>query len=276
MLFSLLQEHTTLFSFSVAFLGLIIGSFLNVVIVRIPHMVLEVFESDPPSFNLLWPASHCPKCQVTIHWFDNIPILSFIWLKGQCRHCQQKISPRYPFVEALTAILSYIVALHFGPTLYTAWSLMLVWALIALAMIDFEHTILPDNITLPFLWVGLFANTFDVFTSAKEAILGAIIGYLSLWIIFWVFKLLTRKEGMGYGDFKLLALLGAWLGWQALPLIILVASFLGSVVGISLILLKKKDRNSAVPFGPFLAIAGYSVLLLFPHLNTFYFKLFAL
>lgn len=273
----MLQEYTSIFLLGIIFLGLIIGSFLNVVIVRVPRMVLDPIDGDNmQSFNLLWPCSHCPNCQTPILWFDNIPLFSYLWLKGQCRNCHQKISVRYPFVEVFTAITSVIVAYHFGLSLHTLWALILVWSLIALAIIDFEHTILPDSITLPFLWIGLFINTFETFTTANYAILGAIVGYLSLWTIYWVFKLLTHKDGMGYGDFKLLAMLGAWLGWQALPLIILIASFLGSIMGISLILLKKKDKNSAIPFGPFLAIGGYSALLLFPHLNAIYFKIFTL
>jgi leader peptidase (prepilin peptidase)/N-methyltransferase len=169
-----------------------------------------------------------------------------------------------------------MVAYHLGPTLNTFWGLILIWSLIVLAVIDFEHTLLPDDITLPFLWLGLLINSFECFTTANAAILGAISGYLALWTVFWTFKLLTRKEGMGYGDFKLLAMLGAWLGWQALPMIILISSFLGSVVGISLILLQKKNKNSHIPFGPFLSIGGFCVLLLHPHLHAIYFKLFTL
>ncbi len=274
----ILQEHTYIFFLGITIFGFLVGSFLNVVIVRIPRMLLrsESENTDSLTFNLAWPASHCPKCQKLIPWFNNIPLLSFLWLRGRCQNCHQKISLRYPLVELLTAILSLGIAQHFGPTLTTFLSLILVWSLIALAFIDFEHTILPDNITLPLLWMGLFINTFEIFTTASSAILGAMSGYLILWIIYWVFKLITHKEGMGYGDFKLLAMLGAWLGWQSLPFIILLSSFLGSMIGLSLILLKKKDKNSLIPFGPFLAIGGFVVLLWLPQLNFIYLKLFAL
>jgi leader peptidase (prepilin peptidase)/N-methyltransferase len=259
-----------LFLIGAGILGLLIGSFLNVVIVRIPRMM------DLPEENLIFPASHCLACQTPIAWFHNIPIFSFLWLKGRCHHCDQKISLRYPLVELLTLVLSVIVAMRFGFTVTTIGGLLLTWALIALAFIDGEHTILPDTITLPFLWLGLLFNTTEIFATPTNAIIGASAGYFSLFIVFWIFKWITKKEGLGYGDFKLLAMLGAWLGWQALPMIILVSSLLGSIVGISLIVLHKQDKNVPIPFGPFLAIAGFASLLWGTQLNLLYFKLFVL
>jgi len=273
--YSLLKGNALFFSYSVAFFALFIGSFLNVVICRVPKMLLEQTPSSAP-VNLFFPRSHCPHCQATISWLCNVPILSFVFLRGRCANCRTKISLQYPIVELLTGVLSFYIATRFGFSHFTLLSLLLAWALIALTFIDLNHTILPDSITLPFLWLGLMVNTSGIFTTPTAAIQGAIIGYLSLWTIYWVFKWLTQKEGIGYGDFKLLAMLGAWFGWQALPFIILVSSGLGSIVGISLILFKGKNRHTEIPFGPFLAIGGLSYLLMGKEWIVDYFRYFRL
>lgn len=247
-------------------LGLLIGSFLNVVILRVPHMLMD----PSPTFNLITPASHCPQCSHVIGVLENIPVLSYVFLLGRCKACKTSISIRYPFIELLTALLTVLTVSHFGFSLASGFAIVLVWSLIASSFIDLDHQIIPDDITLPILWLGLFANIFSIFTPPQNAILGAIAGYLSLWTIYWIFKLLTKKEGMGYGDFKLLALLGAWLGWQALPLIILLSSLLGSMIGLFLILIKKHTRSDPMPFGPYLALAGFIALLWGPTLNIYY------
>lgn len=242
--------------FYAGILGLLMGSFLNVVILRVPVMIFN----PSSSFNLITPASHCPKCQHFISPLENIPVISYLFLLGRCKACSHKIPIRYPLIELLTAFLTVLTVSHFDLTPACGFALLLVWSLIASSMIDFDHQIIPDDISLPLLWVGLFANIFSLFTPLENAVLGAMAGYLSLWTIYWIFKLITQKEGMGYGDFKLLALLGGWLGWQALPFIILISSFLGSVVGISLILAKKHSRSTPMPFGPFLALGGFLML----------------
>ncbi len=254
--------------------GLLLGSFLNVVILRLParlehawrcqcEELLEVETknvSTPPP-GLLWSRSHCPKCDHLIKAHENIPLLSYLFLKGHCATCNARISIRYPVVEAGTAVLSLVVAMHFGPTLQTLVALGITALLIALAGIDLNHQLLPDDLTLFLLWAGLLASLFNVFIGPISSIIGALAGYLSLWMVFHVFRLLTGKEGMGYGDFKLLAALGAWMGWQMLPLIILLSSVLGAVVGISLIIAKRHQPNQPMPFGPFIAIAGWIALL---------------
>lgn len=239
-----------------------------------PAMVDQTGRHNPSAtFNLCYPASHCPQCQHSIAWFDNIPILSYLGLRGKCRHCLQNISFRYPLVESLTAFLSVLIAIRFGWNPATAAGLLLLWILIAVTFIDIDHTLIPDNLTLPGIWLGLFINVFDVFQNASSAILGAIGGYLILWSVYWIFKWITQKEGLGYGDFKLLAMLGAWLGWQMLPLIVLISSFMGAVFGISWIFFKQKDKNTPIPFGPFLAIAGFIALLWGSYLNRFYIQM---
>ncbi len=258
-------------------LGLMIGSFLNVVIYRLPlmmekewraqcHEFLELpLPAAPKSpfavFNLAKPASHCPQCKHAISASENIPVLSYLVQRGKCRHCAAPISARYPLIESVTALLTVFVAVRFGFTWLTLAVLLLTWGLIALTMIDFDHQLLPDDITLPLLWLGLLVNTQGWLTPLDSAVWGAIGGYLLLWGIYWLFKLITGKEGMGYGDFKLLAALGAWLGWQALPQIILLSSLVGAVVGITLIVVKGRDRNVPIPFGPYLACAGFIALL---------------
>ncbi len=258
-----------------AFLSLLVGSFLNVVIHRLPIMmqrswreqcreVLELPNDEPPeaeAVTLIRPRSRCPHCNYTIRAIDNIPLLSFALLKGRCSNCGKSISWRYPVVEALTAVLSLIVAWRLGFTMSAGWALLLTWCLIALSFIDLDHQILPDNITLPVLWLGLLANIFATFTDLQSAVVGAIAGYVSLWLVFHAFKLLTGKEGMGFGDFKLLAAFGAWLGWQSLPLIILLSAFTGAVIGILLIALRGRDRDLPMPFGPYLSLAGWIALL---------------
>lgn len=260
----------------VVLLGLLIGSFLNVVIHRIPVMLqrewqseckilLEISEpgtdSDPETYNLTLPHSHCPKCKHVIRAWENIPVISYLFLRGKCSGCKTPISMRYPIVELCTGILSGLVAWHFGPSWQMLAALLLTWCLIPLTMIDFDHQLLPDNITLPLIWIGLIVNSFSVFCSLPEAVWGAIGGYLSLWSVYWLFKLATGKEGMGFGDFKLLAALGAWMGWQALPVIILLSSLVGAVVGVAMILTLGRDKNIPIPFGPYLAAAGWIALL---------------
>ncbi|EGG98859.1 Leader peptidase (Prepilin peptidase) / N-methyltransferase [gamma proteobacterium IMCC2047] len=251
-------------------LGLLVGSFLNVVIYRLPVMMerewtsqckalLETDDADSEqsSFNLVTPNSHCPKCDTPIKAWQNIPVISYLMLGGKCNNCKTAISKRYPFVEFVTGLLSCLVIWHFGINWQGGLMLLLTWALITLTMIDFDHQLLPDSITLPLLWIGLIANSFGLFCSLPEALWGAVFGYLSLWSVYWLFKLLTGKEGMGYGDFKLLAVLGAWFGWQLLPMIILLSSLVGAIVGIFLLVLKNRGKSVPIPFGPYLAAAGF-------------------
>lgn len=254
-------------------LGLIVGSFLNVVIYRLPIMMqremeefcaelhhLPVTETTAP-YNLIWPRSQCPHCAHTITAVENIPILSYLWQKGRCTACQQKIALRYPLIELTSAVLVCSVAwqVEFGWPLLGAF--VFTWALLALTAIDFDQQLLPDSITLPLLWLGLLCNLNGFYTDIHSSLLGAVAGYMTLWSVNTTFKLIRHKEGMGAGDFKLLAALGAWLGWQQLPLIILLSSLVGSVVGLALILLKKHDLTTRIPFGPYLAGAGWISLL---------------
>ena len=261
-------------------LGLVIGSFLNVVAYRLPIMLDRAWREElaaatgtPPApgapqerFNLAVPASRCPSCRAPIRASQNIPVLSWLLLRGRCAACAAPISPRYPIVEAVTAILSVAVAWRFGPTTATAAALVLTWFLIALSLIDLDHKLLPDNLTLPLLWLGLLVALFEpggepVFVDLRASVIGAAAGYLSLWSVYQLFKLLTGKEGMGYGDFKLLAALGAWLGWQILPLVIVLSAAVGSIVGLSLIMTGQRTRQAEIPFGPYLAGAGWIALL---------------
>ncbi len=285
-----LAQSPLLFLICMAFLGLMIGSFLNVVILRLPQMLYAEWDAASQSpnsapnatastleipkstahFNLVTPGSHCPHCSHRLGIWENIPLISFIALKGRCRACHHSISWRYPIIEIVTAIFSIFTALHFGFTSQTAMALILTWTLIALTVIDIEHHLLPDDLTLPLLWLGLFLNTFQMFTDLTSSVMGAIAGYLFLWTVFWLFKLCTGKEGMGYGDFKLLAMLGAWLGWQSLPCIILLASLVGTVAGVFLIVAKGHKRSQPYPFGPFLAVAGWSVLVWGDKIPNFY------
>ena len=254
-----------------ALLGLMVGSFLNVVIHRLPKMMerdwlcqcAELREEEAPVYEkltLATPRSRCPACGHAISALENIPVLSWLFLRGKCSACKAAISPRYPLVEMLTSLLSTLAALVFGCTWAGAGALLLTWALIALTFIDADTQLLPDSITLPLLWLGLAFNLWTTFADLPTAVIGAMAGYLSLWSVFWLFKLATGKEGMGYGDFKLLAALGAWLGWQMLPAIILLSSVVGAVVGIALIVAARHGRNVPIPFGPYLAAAGVIAL----------------
>ncbi len=254
-------------------LGLCVGSFLNVVIHRLPKMMEQDWQAqcaelrgEPPpdqgeALSLAKPRSRCPNCGHQITALENIPLVSYLLiLKGKCSVCGTRISPRYPITELLTGLLSAFAAWHFGPTIQTVGALALLWALIALSAIDLDTQLLPDSITLPLLWLGLAFNLWTTFADLPTAVIGAMAGYLSLWSVFWLFKLATGKEGMGYGDFKLLAALGAWLGWQMLPAIILLSSVVGAVVGIALIVAARHGRNVPIPFGPYLAAAGVIAL----------------
>ncbi len=264
-------------------IGLMVGSFLNVVIYRLPIMMhqgwkkecqefleLSITDQDDKPFNLSLPGSHCPECSTEIKWYQNIPVFSYLFLKGKCANCQTSISLRYPFVEALTAILTVVVAYQLGGQIETLFAILLTWILIALSGIDIDHQLLPDNITLPMLWLGLFLSLFNILTDPVSSIIGAIAGYLILWTIYQSFKLLTGKEGMGYGDFKLLALFGAWLGWQYLLQIILMSSIVGAIIGTSMVIFVKRDKSTPIPFGPYLAIAGWIALLWGDKINSLY------
>ena len=255
-------------------LGLIIGSFLNVVILRVPRMLeiewqqqaREILEPDrehepPATYNLILPHSHCPKCKTEIKPWQNIPVISYLLLRGRCGNCKEPISLRYPAIELLTAGLSMLVAWQMGFGLATAGMLVLTWALICLSMIDADTQLLPDIIVLPLLWLGLILNSFGVYTDLNTALWGAVAGYLSLWSVYWLFKLVTGKEGMGYGDFKLLAMLGAWGGWQVLPLTILLSSLVGAILGIIILKARGANNSTPLPFGPYLAIAGWIALI---------------
>ena len=272
-LIELLQTHSWVFYGLIIFTGLAFGSFLNVVTYRLPIMLekewrsqctefLELEKTDPAEkLTLAMPASTCPKCGYRKRFWENIPVISYLILKGRCSSCQAHISFEYPLVEAITAILSVVVAHHFGISWQTLLALLLTWSLIALTMIDFHKQLLPDNITMPLLWLGIICNMFGLFTDLESSVIGAIIGYLSLWSVYHLFRLLTGKEGMGYGDFKLLAVLGAWMGWKILPIIIVLSSFVGAVVGIAMIVIVRHDKNIPIPFGPYLAIAGWISLI---------------
>ena len=265
-LLSYLEANPAFFITTVALFGATVGSFLNVVIHRLPIMMERQWlqqcaelnnQSEPAeTFNLAKPDSRCPHCGHMIRAWENIPIISYLFLKGHCSGCGANISIRYPIIEAVTAALSALAAWQFGLSWETAGALLLTWSLVSMTMIDFDHQLLPDSITLPFLWIGLAFNLFAAYTDLGSAVIGAMAGYLSLWSIYWGFKLLTGKEGMGYGDFKLLAMLGAWMGWQALPAIILLSSLVGAVIGIGMIVIRGRDHSIPIPFGPYLAIAG--------------------
>jgi len=267
----LLQDNPALFVTVCGVLGLMVGSFLNVVIHRLPKMMEREWHAQcaelsgktmPRSapYNLIVPRSACPHCQHAIGALENFPVLSYLMLRGRCKGCGAHISARYPIVEILSGILSAYAAWHFGFGLAAAAALVMIWALIALTFIDFDTQLLPDAITLPLLWLGLLLNIDATFTSLTNAVVGAVAGYLVLWSVYWLFKLVTGKEGMGYGDFKLLAAIGAWLGWTMLPLTILLSSLVGAVVGIALIVIAKQGRNIPIPFGPYLAGGGLIAL----------------
>jgi len=282
MLLASLQQSPTLLIATVFVLGLMVGSFLNVVIYRLPLMMqrswrrecrefLALPAEDPEeALNLMWPGSQCPHCQTPIKPHQNIPVLSYCWLRGRCAHCAGPIALRYPLIEAFTGICSALLAWQFGIGWPLLFGLLLSWSLIALSFIDIDHYLLPDSITLPLLWLGLALSLFGIYTDTHDSIVGAIAGYLSLWSIYWPFKLLTGKEGMGYGDFKLLAMFGAWLGWQALPLIIVLSSLVGAVFGIVMIAIGRHTMAKPMPFGPYIAAAGWLALLWGDDLNRLY------
>ena len=274
----LVFESSPLFFYAcVVLLALTVGSFLNVVVYRLPKMLeqgwyLECREfladevANVPAKNiepltLSKPDSTCPHCGHKIRFYENIPVISWLVLGGKCSKCKNTISKRYPLVEAATGLLSLIVAFQLGVSINTLFILLLTWGLICLTLIDLDHMILPDQITLPLLWLGLILNINASFVPLQDAVIGAAVGYMSLYSVFWLFKLLTGKEGMGHGDFKLFALFGAWIGWQLLPLLILMASAVGAIVGISLMLFKGHKREQAIPFGPYLAVAGWITIL---------------
>ena len=281
---ALFQTSTFAWAATVFLLSLLVGSFLNVVILRLPRRMehewrqqcaelhagaansqpeaeaqAELALEPPPG--LVLSRSRCPNCGQQISALENLPLLSFLLLRGKCSACGAAISWQYPMVEFSTAVLSALVAVQFGFTVTAGAALALTWCLIALSVIDLREQLLPDSITLPLLWLGLLLNTQGLFSDSVSAIIGAAAGYLLLWLVYQIFKLVTGKEGMGYGDFKLLAVFGAWLGWQSLPLVILLSSFVGAIVGIGLIVFRGRDRNIPIPFGPYLAAAGWIALM---------------
>jgi leader peptidase (prepilin peptidase)/N-methyltransferase len=271
--FDFLASHVLAFVLSALLIGLLIGSFLNVVVYRLPLMmqrdwreqareVLELPAEDRgATFNLLLPNSKCPQCGHEIRAWENIPVISYLFLRGKCSSCKTPISQRYPLVELTCGLLSAYIAWHFGFTWQAGGMLLLTWGLLAMSLIDADHQLLPDALVLPLLWLGLILNHFGLFTSLEDALWGAVAGYLSLWSVYWLFKLITGKEGMGYGDFKLLAMLGAWGGWQVLPLTILLSSLVGAVLGLIMLRLRNAETSTPIPFGPYLAIAGWISLL---------------
>jgi leader peptidase (prepilin peptidase)/N-methyltransferase len=277
-------------------LGLVVGSFLNVVIHRLPQMLEREWNAQAADlleqkgsadaaaklrstggtvrYNLVTPPSTCPRCGHSIRAWENIPILSYLFLRARCSACKAPISIRYPIVEALSGILSGYIGWRYGLTLATMGALFLMWSLIALTVIDIDTQLLPDDITLPLIWLGLLVNLNGTFVPLRSAVIGAVAGYLSLWAVYWLFKLATGKEGMGYGDFKLLAVIGAWLGWNMLPVVILLSSLVGAVVGISLIAFARHGRNTPIPFGPYIAAAGLIALFWGETINRTYLQLF--
>ncbi len=282
----LLQASTPAFIAVCSTLGLLIGSFLNVVIHRFPKMLeqqwhdqcAELHGQQPEAhepYNLTVPRSACPHCGHKISALENIPVLSYLLLRGRCRGCGAGISPRYPLVELVSGVLSGLAAWHFGYGLAAAGALLFIWTLLALTFIDLDTQLLPDDLTLPLLWLGLLFNLGGTYAALPDAVIGAIAGYLALWCVFWAFKLATGKEGMGYGDFKLLAAVGAWLGWQMLPLVILLSSLVGAIVGIALIFAAKHGRNVPIPFGPYLAGGALIALFAGQELTQNYLQLIA-
>jgi leader peptidase (prepilin peptidase)/N-methyltransferase len=272
-LFDYLATHSVAFIAAVFILGLLVGSFLNVVIYRLPVMMQHAFKleiaffnedekqydalENSPKFNLATPDSSCPHCQHKIRSWENIPVISWLLLRAKCSSCSKPISARYPAIELISGVLSAVSAWYFGWGVEAFSIIVFFWLLIVLTMIDFDHKLLPDSITLPLIWIGLLVNLiYQPFTTLEPAVIGAIAGYMSLWTLYWTFKLITGKEGMGYGDFKLFAAFGAWFGWQALPLIILLSSLVGAVVGILMIVVLGRDKQIPIPFGPYLCGAA--------------------
>jgi len=283
----LLQSYPFFFIVLCGIAGLLVGSFLNVVIHRLPKMLerewhLQCAElngkesNNVPPYNLFIPHSACPQCGHKISALENIPIISYLLLRGKCKDCSAHISARYPIVETVSGLLSAYVALHFGFGLAALAALLFIWMLLALTCIDLDTQLLPDDITLPLLWLGLLFNLSGTFIDINSAVIGAITGYLALWSIYWLFKLATGREGMGYGDFKLLAAIGAWLGWQMLPLVIMLSSVVGAVIGIALIIAARLGRNVPIPFGPYLAGGGVIALFWGQPLTHGYLQLFSI
>ncbi|WP_434579735.1 prepilin peptidase [Pseudomonas sp. Z5-35] len=265
-------------------LGLVIGSFLNVLVWRLPKMLDREWrlqahdllglpaEAPGQTYNLMLPHSQCPHCGHRIRAWENIPLLSYLMLRGRCSSCATPIGKRYPLTELACGVLSAFVAWHFGFGWQAAMVMVLGWGLLSMSLIDAEHKLLPDSLVLPLLWLGLIANSFGLFVSLNQALWGAVAGYLVLWSVFWVFKLITGKEGMGYGDFKLLAMLGAWGGWQILPLTLLLSSLVGAVIGVIVLRLRNAPTSPQIPFGPYLAIAGWIALLWGGQITDFYWQ----
>ena len=275
-LFDLFTQHNAVWLITASVFSLLVGSFLNVLILRLPKAMQAEWEQEcqallqpskqeheplaPTLAAIAWPASHCPSCLTPLKAWHNIPVISYVLLRGKCAFCDIKISSRYPLVELLTAVLGLLVAWVLGPHVSTLMALILVYMLVALAVIDLDHKLLPDQLTLPLMWLGLIVNAMGIITSLEDAFWGAVAGYLCLWLIYWGFRLATGRHGMGYGDFKLLAALGAWLGWQALPLIVLVSAVAGIVVALVL-RLRSTPTDPQMPFGPFLSAGGLAYLL---------------
>ncbi|KXU37322.1 methyltransferase [Ventosimonas gracilis] len=282
-----MAENIPMQVISALLLGMIVGSFLNVVVYRLPKMLLrdwqvqarEVLglpaEPQQSTFNLMLPRSRCPHCGHAIRSWENIPLFSYLMLGGKCANCKTSISLRYPLVELFAGLISALVVWHFGLNWQAAAMLLLSWGLLAMSLIDADHQLLPDALVLPLLWLGLLVNSQGLFVPLADALWGAALGYLSLWSIYWLFKLITGKEGMGYGDFKLLAMLGAWGGWQVLPMTVLLSSLTGAVLGIIFLRLRGQDSNTTLPFGPYLALAGWLALLFGEQISSHYLKLFA-
>ncbi len=272
MIFQVLASNLLAFVLCALVLGLLVGSFLNVVIHRLPIMMQRDWQSQAREFlklpaepvgavfNLFLPHSRCPHCDHQIRAWENIPLISWLALRGKCSACKAPISKRYPLVELACGLLSGYVAWHFGFSWQSGAMLLLTWGLLAMSMIDVDHQLLPDSLVLPLLWLGLIVNSFGLFASLEDALWGAVVGYLALWSVYWLFKLVTGKEGMGYGDFKLLAMLGAWGGWQVLPLTVLLSSVVGAVLGTVMLRMQKAESGTPIPFGPYLAIAGWVAL----------------
>ena len=277
----LLQRQPVLFITAATLFGLLVGSFLNVVIHRLPKMMEQEWHrncaelrseevADSAPYNLVVPRSSCPSCGHQIRAWENIPVISFLALRGKCSGCKTRISPRYPLVEAAAGLLAGLIAWRFGFGITALTAMLFTFCLIALTFIDADTHLLPDDITLPLMWIGLLLNISGTFTDLQSAVIGAMAGYLTLWSIYWLFKLITGKEGMGYGDFKLLAAIGAWFGWQLLPAVILLSSLVGSIIGIGLIVLARHGRNVPIPFGPYLALGGIAALFWGPQMANLY------
>jgi len=286
-LWTALADQPLFFLSMAAVLGLLVGSFLNVLVHRLPIMLERQWQREAQEalglptvahapLNLCLPASHCPHCGHRIRAWENIPLLSYLALRGRCSACRSPISMRYPLVELGCAVLTLLAAWHAGPTLQALALMLLGWCLLALSLIDSEHQLLPDVLVLPMLWLGLIVNASGLFVPLEQALWGVVVGYLSLWSVFWLFKLVTGKDGMGYGDFKLMALIGAWGGWQVLPLTLLLSSVVGALVGLCLLRLRNASMGTAMPFGPYLAIAGWIAVLWGGEISTFYLQLIGL